>query len=436
MAFGRLGAMGAGFGRMGRATPDPWWLAGASLDLDFARGRAMQSGLRKPLADLLTTTRASDAYAPNAAGVYSLFSSNQPRITDLGLLVEESRTNSIRNNSMQGAVAGTPGTAPTNWAVAATGLTIELVGTGTQNGVDYVDYRLSGTTGATSGTISFETSTGVTAATAQVWTESAFLSFVGGSKTNISQMFFTITENTAAGAFVANNDGSDFLASLTSTLTRFSTVRTLAGGGTVGCAQPRLRFAWSNGVAIDITLRIGWPQLELGAFATSPIRTTSAAATRAADAVTVNNFSSWFNQSAGTIYVEGVLDRVNSVANAFMADFSDGTASEEIFSYISTTPFLVATINDGGGAQASVFGGSQSANSVFKYAAAYASNDARAVLNGSSIGTPDTSMTLPAVDRLYLGSRHNTTFFLNGRIRRFGYKPVADTTAQMQALTT
>lgn len=187
--------------------------------------------------------------------------------------------NYVRNNSMQGAVAGTPGTAPTNWAIAATGLTIQLVGTGTEKGVDYVDYRLSGTTGATSGTISFETSTGVDALTAQVWTESAFLSFVGGAKTNITSMFFTITENTAAGAFVANNDGPDFIASLVPALTRFSAARTLAGGGTVAKAWPRLRMSWANGAAVDITLRIGWPQLELGAFATSPIRTTAAAAT-------------------------------------------------------------------------------------------------------------------------------------------------------------
>jgi hypothetical protein len=78
-----------------------------------------------------------------AAGWWS-FASNLPRITNQGLLVEEARTNSIRNNSMQGAVAGTPGTLPTNWSESrAAGLTQTVVGTGTQNGIDYIDIRLN-----------------------------------------------------------------------------------------------------------------------------------------------------------------------------------------------------------------------------------------------------------------------------------------------------
>jgi hypothetical protein len=52
----------------------------------------------------------------------------------------------------------------------------------------------------------------------------------------------------------------------------------------------------TNGVPVDFTLRIGWPQLELNGptittaaqgFATSPIRTTGAAVTRAADYITM-----------------------------------------------------------------------------------------------------------------------------------------------------
>jgi hypothetical protein len=47
-------------------------------------------------------------------------------------------------------------------------------------------------------------------------------------------------------------------------------------------------MSFSAGVAIDITLRIGMPQLEQGAFATSVIPTTTATVTRATDVASIN----------------------------------------------------------------------------------------------------------------------------------------------------
>ena len=68
MAFGRLGTFGTGFGRLGHAPRTPWWLAGSTLDLDFAKNRARQAGRFYMPSALLTTTRASDAYADDTAG--------------------------------------------------------------------------------------------------------------------------------------------------------------------------------------------------------------------------------------------------------------------------------------------------------------------------------------------------------------------------------
>jgi len=64
------------------------------------------------------------------------------------LLLEPQRTNSIRNSTMVGAVAGNPGTLPTNWNVSgAVGLTRTIVGVGTELGLQYVDFRFNGTAG-------------------------------------------------------------------------------------------------------------------------------------------------------------------------------------------------------------------------------------------------------------------------------------------------
>jgi len=61
------------------------------------------------------------------------------------LLLEPQRTNSIRNSSMVGAVAGSPGTLPTNWTRQnSSGLTQTVVGVGVENGLQYVDINLSG----------------------------------------------------------------------------------------------------------------------------------------------------------------------------------------------------------------------------------------------------------------------------------------------------
>lgn len=117
--FGRSGRT---FGRMG-AIGSLWTLDGASLDLDFVNARGWQDGAgQKAASDFLTTTRASDAYADNTAGVWSLFGSGVPRITDKGLLVEEARTNLFLNS-------GVPATQSIT-VVAATVYTVSVVGTG------------------------------------------------------------------------------------------------------------------------------------------------------------------------------------------------------------------------------------------------------------------------------------------------------------------
>jgi hypothetical protein len=55
-------------------------------------------------------------------------------------------TNSIRNNTMVGAVAGTPGTFPTNWGLAnGSALSYSVIGTGVDDEISYIDVRFFGT---------------------------------------------------------------------------------------------------------------------------------------------------------------------------------------------------------------------------------------------------------------------------------------------------
>lgn len=77
-----------------------WWLSGASIDMDFRRGLYYDSSTPNPRAatDFLSCSRASIGYAKTSTGTWTAFASNELRITDLGFLNEESRTNYLLNS--------------------------------------------------------------------------------------------------------------------------------------------------------------------------------------------------------------------------------------------------------------------------------------------------------------------------------------------------
>lgn len=348
-----------------RDVPAPAWVKGAyggsggtpppDIAVHFDEGRAYQKGKSSfALTDILTCARNSVAYANNSAGVWTQFPINTMRITDLGCLTETGKTNSIRNNSMQGAVVGTPGTLPTNWiAGGGSGLVPSVVGTGTENGVDYIDIRVNGTTAAGNGNtnIFFENATSVAALTGQTWTYSVFLKMVAGSFSNIIGIVWAINENTSAGAQVTTHQSNLATSSapLLGALGNLRVARTdaLTGGATVAAVQPLFQVSANVASAIDITLRIGWPQLEQGGFASSPIRTTSAAVVRPADIITVANppaipgpvsmYTAYTNQGVGvggwcsSATIGQVGDSVNNVVIMYDGQAGGGSRNVQVF---------------------------------------------------------------------------------------------------------
>lgn len=422
-----FGRAGINFGRMGAVRPY-WALAGSSLDLDFVNARGWQDGAgQKAASDFLTTTRASNAYADNSAGVWSLFGSGVPRITNKGMLVEESRTNSIRNNSMQGASA--PSTLPTNWFLtnAGSGLTRTVVGVGTENGIDYIDVRYSGTTSAQVDiAIRPEaTTTQVPAVNGQSWTSSVFLSLSGANPFSVQKLY--VNEMDGAGAQI-NAYNSDVVFG-TSSMRRNSVTGTFVSVSAAYAFFTTI-FRIPTSTAVDFTLRIGWPQLELGSFATSPIRTTSAAATRAADAITTARSGT----ASGTIIIQGRTAPGVGSSNQALWQWDDGTSNNRMVLYRDNTGDLIYEVTAGGVTQAYFDLGAVASDTAFKVAASWATDAFDVALNGTAASS-DTSGTVPTgLTTIRHGSDTSGSQW-GGLILRESILPVASTAAQLEALS-
>jgi hypothetical protein len=414
-------SFGFGFGFPRSNSP----AGGPTLNFQFAGSTTLNP--------LITFTRASTSTFFNSAGVLTSAAINAPRfdynpltLAAQGLLIEEARTNSIRNNTMVGAA--NPSTLPTNWGGNSIGLTITIVGTGVQNGVTYIDVRYNGTTTGQFGTLTFEPNNGVAASPSQSWTGSAYISLISGTLANISQVGIGLYYFDSTPVVLSSNA---FSAAITATLARYSGTGTTPAS--TAFVQPGFYFntTGASGQAVDFTVRIGLPQLEQGAFATSVIPTTTIALTRAADVASVNTLSPWYNAAEGTLYSEATF--TNTVSFNTVAALGDGTTSNSMrtiqWNDGTDRIFSIAT---GGVSQASYLSTGQIGTA--KFAGAYKLNDVNASKNGS-IGITDTAATIPTVNALWLGATGSSLFLLNGYLRRVAYYPRRLSNAELQAIT-
>ena len=217
-----------------------------------------------------------------------------------GLLLEDQRTNGVRNSTMQGAVPGTPGTLPTNWAVNpnTSALSSQVVATGTDNGIPYLDLRIFGTASAASTyVIYYELVTGIPAVTGQAWTFNYYWKLAAGTLNGLTAPTMNLREQTSGGALVADHWLAIAAPTNTSLVTqRMTQSLTLNGGATVANIRPMLAFTVTNAAVVDATLRLAAPQAEQGGFATSFIPTTSAAVSRSIDSCSIPpaNMTPWF----------------------------------------------------------------------------------------------------------------------------------------------
>jgi hypothetical protein len=337
---------------------------------------------------------------------------------------------------MVGAVAGTPGTLPTNWGTAGgAALSTQIVGTGTDSGINYIDIRCFGTTAAVASPeiyFNFDVGPAISVAQNQTWTTSCYAKIVGGTQTGIvgGEIYVLgLNSSSVLTEAVPTNFNYSSLTGEFSTC-RVSKTHTFTVATTV-YSQQRIdvNFTPGGGTAVDFTLRIGMPQMEVGSVATAPIPTTTAAVS-----VFENSF---YNQTEGTVFTEWVKNGSSNFQA--MATISDGTTNNVIaLAHGSGAPTNNARfdINVSGSSQASLtlITGSI-VGTKYLTTGAYKVNDFAAVANG---GTPltDATGTIPTTSQLVVGANGaaNGGFF-NGTIKRLVYWPVRLANPTLQAIT-
>jgi hypothetical protein len=394
----------------------------AALDLDFSSAT---------LDPRIAFARSSTATYFDAAGVMQTAAVNAPRIDHdpsthavLGLLIEEQRTNLLTYSGDLRTGA--------NWQSGATLANFFAAS---------LDSGMAGPDG-TMGVAKFVTG----ASTSQgLFLRKGSLTLTAGTYSAATYIY--VPTQTGVTSWTLRNDYADaeFVTAGAQTVfdrwVRVSTVVTLAATRSfVDYNILRNGVVPTNGDGF--TFYAACPQLEVGAFPTSYIPTTTAAVTRSADSAVLTgaNFSSWYNQTEGTFAVEAIRPtNIPSGAYPRIIYVGDGGNANRYNIHatdISGVDRLYVSGLVGGASQWDIASGSAAFNltpgAVARFALGYAANDVAAAINGT-LGTVDTSASLPTVDRLEIGGDSTTCW--NGTIRRITYYNTRKPNADLQALS-
>ena len=339
-------------------------------------------------------SRSSAAYAW-LDDLLTSFSSNTPRFanyeigdTYTGLIIEGASVNGCINNSMTGAEE--PSTFPTGWGSSffgGTGLTAAIEDVGTEYGMPYVDINISGTAvGNQTYILQPFAVTDVEAAPVEVWTGSFYGKTISGDVP--SDCLIHINAWDDMGGYISES-GSAF--SFASSIERISTIRTLPA--LTAYVSFYIGINFNNLQSYDCTFRMYKPQLEEATFASTPISTTTASVTRAADVCGITNLDekSWFNSEEYTIVVDFLAE--NKDDYRYVLSITDGTSDNrlEIFQADASQSYAIGVEQYSGGVLTASAIGSPGGEGQIRLAIRCKANDFAVYKNGSVMGTPDMS---------------------------------------------
>jgi hypothetical protein len=395
-----------------------------------------------------TVSRNTTATRVDSSGLIESVASGVPRIDWLGqscpaLLVEASGQNGILNSA----------DTTTNWVIGAnlTSQAIDVIGVSGNN----ITIAVSGSNiGASAGRIG-RSSNNVALASGSTYTIS-FLVKTTGTHT-IGGYYALITGaasgNLGAGFDVSGSFSSGSIFDTAGTTNRIRRVErwgtdvyrcsetftmTASGTLTVFYLAPVAGVTSSSNSAAGSQLGFAAPQIELGAFPTTFIPTTTGTGSRAADVISASGalVSGLIGQTEGTIYAEvDVKALQGTVAKTFI---DIGATNNRIF--IGFTSLASNTIRlqiDTSANPARVdIRSTVSSAGIIKVAAAYQSGNCVLYVNGvAGTVSANDSLSFSTLSSVFIGQTIAGTAFLNDRIRAAALYTTRLTDAQLAELT-
>ena len=340
-----------------------------------------------------------------------------------GMLVESTSENEIRNSEGGGStngVIGSGGVLPTNWATAAlNGIGVEVIGTGTEKGIEYVDIKFSGTaTASASFSLRFEGGTQITAAQNEIWSGSVYMKYTDQTA-NPDLVRLGITAFDSVPAQVQSDTET---LTLTSTLTRFKNENVELTDATTATVNQSVFFTITNTQAYDFTVRFGLPQLEESPCVTSVIKTTSAAVERLRDDIKNTSATTYVGQTSGTIYAEVQVDQLETTGGYILQAHDATDASNWRLILGNFNPNFNWQLRYGSGNTIAFTSASSTGN--HKLALVYTDGDVRAYLDGTQVGSSSTSwgdFTSNQLDTIHVGASSFGGSEFNNWVRAFAF---------------
>lgn len=382
-----------------------------------------------------TTDQPITKYQPalqTAASGAPRFDHNPVTGESLGLLIEESRTNLLKDSAELGSAAWvrTYVSITANTIVAPDGT---LTGDKATSSADLAFHELWSPFDSVSGTT--YTGSYFVKAGGHRFVQLLGTGVVFAEYANFDLLTGTRTAGTAGFGQIQPVGNGWYRISITAVALSSSATARFAIALVASGASGRAATYTGNGYS---GIYIWGAQLEAGAFPTSYIPTTSAQVTRAADAAVMTgaNFSSWYRQDEGTVYANASTFGLASAGQGVVT-VGDGSLANRHGIYAALDFSRVGGYSVSGSATSADLQTVGAASvGVFSAAYAYKPDNFAFSANGGNTNTDAAGVVPGYIDRLEIGRFYQTSiYYLNGHIRKLAYYPKRLSNAQLQALT-
>jgi hypothetical protein len=404
--------------------------------------------LTSQLLPAFTFTRPSAAHALNAKGALVECATDIPAFehspttnVPRGIAIFGVITNLNPNPRAEAAAAGSPGTLPAGWSVSTlpSGITRTVVGATSEDGIECLDVRFSGTPGSTLATsIHFMTNTGATPG--QGFTGAFNAKISAGSATNLAFQQKLVTRQ-------ANQSGVDVVTpAVVLTSGRLSAQRFSANianaGALTAFVQGGMNIVFTSSMPVDVTLRIGGTTLTQTSF-TPPIILPPAfpdvgngqISVRGIELLRLSNamMARFGDATRGTIVIDAVMWRSIASSNlARVVQLNDGTVNNTIDLYV-TGATVAAQVAIAAVQQGVTPGYAPLVGERARYVLRWRPGVVRHAANGNLYG--EITTTLPSITQVWFGNRPDGQRPLNCNIERVAIYPDDISNERMQTVS-